>query len=162
MFAMVSMDSEETPTIVSNPIPIPPSVATNQPPGRLFFLYGAIKHLVWAALLAGWGSDIQATPVAALLKMFNGPTPLMIVLAFSSVVAFIGIFSRSTLTKVVCLTPQQALMSMTFVSCLSAVILGQYADGVPRPHMFILADQLPAILAAIFHTIALILLAKRV
>lgn len=52
--------------------------------------------------------------------------------------------------------PQQLLLMISAGSSLWAVLLSQYADGAPRHWAFIFADQLPAILAALCHTGALI------
>ena len=37
-----------------------------------------------------------------------------------------------------------------------AIVNGQYADGVARPYEFILTDQLPIMLFALIHTLAVL------
>ena len=39
---------------------------------------------------------------------------------------------------------------------MAAVLVGHYGDGVPRPALYILADQAPAIIAFVLHTAAVI------
>ena len=53
--------------------------------------------------------------------------------------------------------PQQALLSMSMLGSINAVARSTYADGVLRPQIFILSDQLPIILLAVCHTVAIIL-----
>jgi len=47
---------------------------------------------------------------------------------------------------------------MTFSACAAviAVAVAHYGDGVPRPRLFILADQVPVILTMVLHTAAVI------
>jgi hypothetical protein len=54
------------------------------------------------------------------------------------------------------LLPQQAVLSISAMSAITAVVSGRYGDGVPRPWYFILADQAPVILTMVLHTIAVV------
>lgn len=54
------------------------------------------------------------------------------------------------------LLPQQTLMLTAAIGCASVIILGHYADGAEYPRIFILRDQLPEILTAVWHTAAII------
>jgi hypothetical protein len=49
------------------------------------------------------------------------------------------------------LLPQQGVLTFSAVSALYYVAVGHYGDGVPRSHLFILADQAPVILLALLH-----------
>ena len=51
--------------------------------------------------------------------------------------------------------PQQFILMLSMMSAFEAINVSHYADGVERPQLFIFIDQLPAILAAILHTLAL-------
>jgi hypothetical protein len=53
--------------------------------------------------------------------------------------------------------PQQLLLVVAAIGALVAVVMGNYADGVVRPTMFIATDQLPVMLMPIFHAIAIVL-----
>jgi hypothetical protein len=59
-------------------------------------------------------------------------------------------------TSLLLLLPQQGALMMSGLSALSAVVASAYADGVPRPRLFIGADQAPMILTVALHTLALI------
>ena len=54
------------------------------------------------------------------------------------------------------LLPQQALLYLAAWGGLQAILEGEYADGVTRPYSFILTDQLPMMLFALIHTIAIL------
>jgi len=54
------------------------------------------------------------------------------------------------------LIPQQFVLMMSAFGAIAAIMHSTFADGVPRPRGFILADQSPAVLAAAFHTAAII------
>jgi hypothetical protein len=52
------------------------------------------------------------------------------------------------------LLPQQALLILAAANAVSAVLIGHYADGEDRSPEFILTDQLPVILLAVFYLFA--------
>lgn len=52
--------------------------------------------------------------------------------------------------------PQQMVLVCSAIAGTIATVNGTYADGVTRPHLFILADQLPIILAAPFYTLGIL------
>jgi hypothetical protein len=54
------------------------------------------------------------------------------------------------------LLPQQAIMTFSAYAAVVAVGVAHYGDGVPRPRLFILADQVPAVLTMVLHTAAMI------
>jgi len=54
------------------------------------------------------------------------------------------------------LLPQQAIMTFSAYAAVVAVAAAQYGDGVTRPRLFILADQVPAVLTMVLHTAAVI------
>jgi len=60
------------------------------------------------------------------------------------------------------LLPQQTLLIITAIGAVLAAISGHYADGVPRPTLFILADQFPPILIAAAHTVAIVVHGKSI
>lgn len=63
---------------------------------------------------------------------------------------------QPSLRSLSALLPQQVLLTLSAYAATAAVIAGHYGDGLPRPRLFILADQAPAILALILHTAAVI------
>jgi hypothetical protein len=53
--------------------------------------------------------------------------------------------------------PQQAVLLLSASGAIGAIILGQFADGIPRDWQFIAADKIDVILIAIQHAIAVML-----
>jgi hypothetical protein len=53
--------------------------------------------------------------------------------------------------------PQQGLLMVAAIGAFVAVVMGNYADGVVRPTLFIATDQLPVMLLPFFHALAIIL-----
>jgi hypothetical protein len=47
-------------------------------------------------------------------------------------------------------------MTFSAYAAVVAVVVAHYGDGVTRPRLFILADQVPAVLTMVLHTAAVI------
>ena len=125
--------------------------------GACMLTYAAVLHALWGILLLWRPTEIGATPLALVHLLIGSATvEAWIYLAASASTGFMlsGIVARQW--GLLAGLPQQLLLMIGAGGSLWAVLLGQYADGVPRPWVFILADQLPAILTALFHTGALI------
>lgn len=117
--------------------------------------YAVLLHIVWGCLLLASPSPYGAT---ALRVYHDLPRSLMAgVLFLSSGLAAWAVTRRqSSLPGLAALLPQQALLALSAYAATAAVVAGRYGDGLPRPRLFILADQAPAILALILHTIAIV------
>lgn len=59
------------------------------------------------------------------------------------------------------LLPAQALFVMAASAGVFFALSGRYGDGVPRPELFIFADQFHLVALAIGHTIGMLKLARR-
>lgn len=124
---------------------------------RLMLIYAAWLHALWGILLLWRPQDIGATPLALLHTLVHSASlEATIYLAASAGTMLMLLRLVPRHWQLPCGLPQQLLLMTSAGGSLWAVILGQYADGVPRPWVFILADQLPAMLAAVCHTGALI------
>lgn len=126
----------------------------------LMVVCGIVLHCIWVILVLANEEALNATPLASLHDFFNhfnvGPRQLALILILSSVSSSVAIwFDRAKLAPLL-LLPQQILLIIAATGCFSAAWLGEYADGVPRAHVFILSDQLPMILIAVFYSIAII------
>ncbi|HZB30741.1 MAG TPA: hypothetical protein VE465_11305 [Streptosporangiaceae bacterium] len=112
-------------------------------------------HLLWGCLLLINDRALGATALHA----FGGmPRLITAVILFGvAAMAAVGVVwdGPRTLTLALML-PQQAVLSISAMSAVTAVIDGRYGDGVPRPWYFILADQAPVILTMVLHTIAVV------
>jgi hypothetical protein len=112
-------------------------------------------HVLWGCLLLVNDRALGATALHAFAGM---PRLLTAALLFGvAAMAVVGVVwdgpRRMTLAL---LLPQQAVLSISAMSAVTAVVNGQYGDGVPRPWYFILADQAPVILTMVLHTIAVV------
>jgi len=58
--------------------------------------------------------------------------------------------------SVIWLLPQQGLLMLAATNAIGAVLVGEYADGTERAAEFILTDQLPVILMAVFHLLVIL------
>ncbi len=117
-------------------------------------VYVAVVHVVWAAMIPLWPVSLGATPIHGFVSVGNA-NPLVVssLLLVSSGLALVSFLSPNASANVIVLLvlPQQAALFITMFGGLAAVLQSHYADGVPRPWPFILADQLPAILLAVAH-----------
>jgi uncharacterized membrane protein YgcG len=112
-------------------------------------------HLLWGCLLLVSGRVLGATALHAFAGL---PRLLTAGIMFSvAAMAAVGVTRhgprRVTLAL---LLPQQAVLSISAMSAVSAVAESKYGDGVPRPWYFILADQAPVIMTMVLHTIAVV------
>ena len=119
--------------------------------------YAVCVHTSWAViLLAGGESAVRATPIHTISghAQWIGLSLPVLLLATSALATYGLTKAQSPYTRALCLIPQQGAVIATAGGAIAAVISGHYADGVMRPAAFILADQLPSILIAVFHTFA--------
>lgn len=122
--------------------------------------YAIALHFVWAFLLIYDPGTVNATPVHALYRIFAGlsyyPDNFLAgICFFCSALATLGL-ATSRPWLVVLLIPQQVLLLMSATGAFEAMWLSQFADGVFRSRGFIIADQIPAVIAAVGHTVAII------
>jgi hypothetical protein len=117
-------------------------------------IYAIVMHLVWVACLWLDEGVSQVTAVAAIRYLFPWPyaTIAMLIVATCAIVSFA---IRNRFWAAGFMVPQQLLLFVSAGGAVQAILEGHFADGVERPWTFLLADQSPAILAAIGHTLAL-------
>lgn len=124
-------------------------------PVSIMVMYAIALHLSWATILFIDESAVNATAVSALHRYINPPSLLAVVIFIAALLALVAMLSRPSWTLLL-LLPQQILLMMSAAGAVEAIWTGQFADGVIRPHVFIAADQLYSVLAAIGHTVAII------
>lgn len=129
-------------------------------PGFLAVWAAILLHLVWVVLLLKPGSHAgQSTPVHEVVALTGAPWRAAILL---SVVASAAVFgtarSLTARDKILFVLPQQLILGVSAAGALLAMWRSRYADGVPRPGTFIVADQLAIVLTWGFHTAAIIFL----
>lgn len=127
--------------------------------GKYIILFASSIHIGWALLLWATPAAEGATPVHILSVVFGGPVRTAVVLLIVASAALAFPFIRYTVSRptlALMLIPQQAVLIMSALAGARAAWIGHYSDGVPRPWAFILADQLPVILAAVLYTTAVL------
>jgi len=117
--------------------------------------------------LLACSAPLGTTPihtVASVIEQLSGPNRFLVSAAFiaAALMSVEGLRSQDRVRSVALLLPQQTLLVITAIGAILAAISGHYADGVPRPTLFILADQFPPILIAAAHTVAIVTHAKNI
>jgi len=125
-------------------------------PLPVMIIYAIALHFCWGVLGTIDETTYLSTAASAPYHIFGSLTGLVcFVVAIAALTGLIAKF-RSPITSLMCMLPQQSLLIISAVGTVHAIYLGQFADGVTRSRFFIASDQLPAILAAVGHTISML------
>lgn len=127
--------------------------------GKHIIMFASTLHLGWATLLLLDSDAKNATALNVIVQLCGGRYRAAAVLIVTAIAAAMFPFTRRRITNVglaLMLLPQQSLLLMSAGAGLYATTVQHYADGVARAWPFILADQLPVILASVLYTIAVI------
>lgn len=123
--------------------------------------YAIVMHLVWAVILAFGDPGVTDATALNALSRFIHPIPVLIFSITAAALMAVWGMLTSLPWVVLLLMPQQILLMMSAAGAFEAIWLGQFADGTIRPRDFIAVDQIYSILAAVGHTFAIALHAKR-
>ena len=117
--------------------------------------YAVLLHITWGCLLL-----VSRVPYGATALHVYQWVPRIVlaaVLFAASGLAMWGVTRRRPSWQgLASLLPQQAIMTFSAYAAVVAVAVAHYGDGVPRPRLFILADQVPALLTMVLHTAAVV------
>jgi hypothetical protein len=117
--------------------------------------YAILLHMLWGVLLL-----INQVPYGATAIHIYAGVPRFLMAAVFLTASGLAVYGVTrpypTSQGLASLLPQQGLLTVSAYAALVAVILSRYGDGVPRPRLFILADQAPVILTMILHTAAVV------
>lgn len=116
-------------------------------------------HFWWAAVIFEDEAGLLATSVDSLYRYIRSPELLVFVLTISSCMALLKLVFAWVPWWF--LVPQQVLLLFSAAGAIEAMWLGQFADGVLRPHAFLMNDQIYPIILAMGHTLALITATNR-
>ena len=133
-----------------------PGLAVGRP--YLMLIFVAVAHIVQGVALLWSPAAAGATPVAFVVRLF--PTPWLAGVAFV-VVGLVAVGSVMLRWSWWCVLPQQGFLILAAFAACQAMWLGKYADGTAIPSAHIVADQLWVVLAALFHPIAVYMIARR-
>jgi hypothetical protein len=120
----------------------------------IMLCYCIALHMSWSVILILDPAAIGATALSVFPYLFRGPDATSAILLFVGLLAAVTVLLRFP-GRAWLLLPQQVILLVSAYTATAAAVLGQYADGVPRPAAFILADQLHSILAAGGHAVAI-------
>ena len=115
-------------------------------------------HLTWGVLSFISPESSRATTASAFGWHPYLTGALMLVVG---VTAFVGLFVNYRLWTIALTIPQQLVLAFSADAAITAVLHGQYADGVVRPWAFILSDQCLPIYLCLWHAVAIGLVAFR-
>jgi hypothetical protein len=112
---------------------------------------------MWAATFLLYPDGMLATAPGLISHLIPNHILLSLWLIFVASLSLLGVLiAPLTICAWLLFIPQQLTLFLSASSAIIAIYLSQYGDGVLRPHSFILTDQLPIILAAICHSVAII------
>jgi hypothetical protein len=117
--------------------------------------YAVLLHITWGCLLLASRDPYGATA----LHVYHWVPRVVLAAALfaaSGLAIWGGTRRRPSWQGLAALLPQQAILTFSAYAAVVAVAVAHYGDGVPRPRLFILADQVPAVLAMVLHTAAVI------
>lgn len=122
-------------------------------------VYASTIQIIRGGLLAfGPGAAAGATATSGIVLFFGHLrwAGLFLIIAATLALYGLGRFHSPSLRALVWALPQQSALIISSQSAFKAVILSRYADGIPRPWDFILADQSPYLAAVVLYTATLI------
>ena len=126
------------------------------PRPRWVIWYAVALHTAWAVLLLFGSAPLGSTA----MHVFAGvPRPLVVAALVAVVIPAAWAANRRRVPSrwtLLAVLPQQAVLTMSAVAAVSAVVQARYGDGVIRPRGFIAADQAPVVLTMVLHTFAII------
>lgn len=132
------------------------------PLGKYIITFASLLHVGWAVLIMIDARACKATPVSILYSLAQGDRVFLVAILFvvaGLALAFLDFRLRQQVHEgilAMLLVPQQFVLWCSAGAGFVAVLHQQYADGVPRSWVHILADQLPVMLMALLYTVALL------
>lgn len=120
----------------------------------LIVLYAVIMHVVWGTCALIDSSAYNATAFSGIYNVFGDLSPYLCFGVAAS--AMVALFIPSMLFSFILMMPQQCLFFFSAFAALHGMIDAHFADGVIRSREFIVSDQIPALLGAVAHTLAMV------
>ena len=117
--------------------------------------YAIVLHLAWAVMLLINGDALGATSTHY-FHDWNRFAVSGFFFAVAGLAAWATTRKTMSMRTLLALLPQQLILMISAYCAFMAVWHSSYGDGVIRPTLFILADQLPVILTMVVHTITIV------
>lgn len=121
--------------------------------------FAVCLHFIWAVTLLATESARKTTGIWALSQLFPNRYGLAFLLLVVAGCATTSLFMRLSLAKILLLAPQQIFLGVSAAGAIRAMVLSHFADGVVRPTGFLVADQVPVVLALVVHSATITYLA---
>jgi hypothetical protein len=121
--------------------------------------FAVLLHLIQGSALIYDPSAGNTTSTHALVQYVSSnyfAGGIMVVVATMAAIELIWFQKSYKLNYLILLLPQQLILFLATGGAIKAMWLSQFADGVVRDRAFIIADQSSIVLAAVFHTAAII------
>ncbi len=119
-------------------------------------IYGVLLYLFWGIILLFSPNAMGATVMGIFKDNNISNISLSFIFICSALMTFFGLFLKNSVMSLIFCFPQQLLLLFNSLSCVVCIFKQQYADGVERSFSFILADQIPFVLATFIHFMALL------
>lgn len=115
--------------------------------------YAIVVNLAWAALCLWSAAPLSTIPLSVLAHV-GGHVVAAAICAAAAGCAIAGSYreSYSGQAGLLWFLPQQVLLTVGAFLAVGFIVAGHYADGVVRSRAFIAGDQVPFIVAAVFHS----------
>ncbi len=123
---------------------------------RMILWFATFLHAAWGIMLIldpGAGRISGLFPFGA---SGQKAAILGLVCLGSSGLAVTALLRHPSAFTFAALLPQQVLLVASAVAVSYFAAVGHFGDGVPRSHLFILADQFPKVLLALLHPVGLL------
>jgi hypothetical protein len=121
--------------------------------------YAVLLHATWVVMLLLDSRSTAATAVHGPAELFPNHYGLALLLVTVAGCATGAIFMRLSRLKIALLVPQQIMLGISAAAAVQAMAAKHFADGVARPRGFIIADQVPAVIALVVHSLTIVYLA---
>jgi len=117
-----------------------------------------VMEIIWCAILKISPEAYNSVPLFYLGEFLGGIGIIPICFSAASICSLAGLtlYKAKSTYQIILLSPQQMFLAIMALGAVISVSHGAYADGVIRPNLFILADQLPIIGVFVLHSIAFI------
>ena len=123
--------------------------------GSWVIFYACGLHLTWGFVALFSPAAPLITAMRSLVLYVPDHTLLGMLLVLVGSTAIAGVARPKGIGGLLALLPQQCLLVISALDGLTCMWLSQFADGVVRPRGFIMADQIPTVLAALLHSAAI-------
>ena len=121
------------------------------------------NNAVIAVCLLVGGDVVRSTNVEWLLLIFGRPWIAAVVLLFSSACMFLALHGNcGKVLRLWLIQPQVVVGVASGLHVVRAIWLGQFSDGVVRPHSFIAADQSIMLIDVLFQSAACLWLLRKI